>query len=246
MDYERIKKYFAQENKSYPIVISGSLFLSGLVMILILSGLRWANRWLMYSLGVSFIFIAAVIYVIYSAIRIKDSEIDGLIPEIEKTFQTDFKNKFTETDVRKIKYEQLHGTHDQKTEPVFFGTYCFDSAEALHKRGADGKSRSSLYSLSGFLMKGASLCISTRRVSFVSDQAPDTLFAERHYEDLSEAKLTDTGSTGYSGVTPYRHLCVLDNAGETVASLPILADAAADEFIAEINSRIRHAKAQNQ
>lgn len=243
MDYERNKKYFAQVNKTYPIAISGALILAGLLMILILSGLRWVSTWLMYSLGVSCLLAGAVIYLVYNSIRIKDSEIDALRDDLKRNFEIDFKNRFTETDVRKLKYEQLHGNHEPQKDPVFFGTYCFDSPAALHKRGADGKSRSSVYSRSGFLLKSAAICVAERETSLISDEIPVEFFIEQKYADLASAALIDPQITGYSGVTHYQHLRLTANDGSVLAEFPILGDAAADEYVAEINSRIRHAKA---
>lgn len=242
MDYERNKKYFAQANKSYPIVISASLIIAGLLMILILSGARGINTWLMYSLGVTCLLAGAVIWIIFNTIRIKDSEIDALRADLKKDFETDFRNHFLETDIRKLKYEQLHGTHEPQKDPVFFGTYCFDNPAALHKRGSDGKSRSSIYSRSGFLLKSASICIAEREISLISDEIPVEFFIEERYADLSEAALIDPEITGYSGVTHYQHLRLTAADGSILAEFPILGDAAADEYVAEINSRIRHAK----
>lgn len=246
MDYARNKKYFEQENKSAPIVVSAVLFMAGLLMILILSGLRWANTWLMYSLGITCLVAAAIIYVIYSTIKIKDSEIDALRDSIKKDFEIDFKNHFTETDIRKVKYEQLHGTHEPQKDPVFFGTYCFDNAAAMHKRGNDGKSRSSIYSRSGFLLKASTICVAEREVSLLSADVPVEFFIEKKYTELGEASLIDPQISGYSGVTHYQHLRLTGDDGAVLAEFPILGDAAADEYVAEINSRIRHAKLQNQ
>ena len=58
---------------------------------------------------------------------------------------------------------------------------------------------------------------------------------ERWVEKRGEKK-------GYEGFAKYRHLTLKDNEGNVVIDFPILADAAADEYVNDINLRITRTK----
>ena len=176
--------------------------------------------------------------------RIKDSELDECAQALSEPFRVDFCHKFINTDVIKYRNEHRYGgaSEDHHTDPVFFGTYFFDDPSALFKKGNDGRERSSVYSLSGFMLKPGAICIGERRVSLTEDRA-DELFREIAYSDLASAAYADTdaGSSLYEGRTKYRHIVLTAHDGTAAADLPVLADADADSYLDEINVRISRA-----
>lgn len=247
MDRNRNKKYFEQKNKTYPIIIASACIAVGFIMVVFLANTRGINRWAMTSLGLPLLVIGTVMWVIMSVVRIKDSEIDHDAAELNASFATEFKDHFEKKDVRRVKYDMVYGTPaaTPKAEPVLFGTYCFDSEKALHKRGGDGKSRSSVYSLSGFLLRNETICLAEKKVSLVDPENDGVVlesFSEPKYHELDSAALVESAANGYSGVTRYEHLRITDLDGNTVIEFPILADASADEYVAEINTRIKREK----
>jgi hypothetical protein len=131
-----------------------------------------------------------------------------------------------------------------KLEPVTFATYCFEGNEVLAKKGNDGKCRSSIYSMSGFILKPDSICVAEREISLISNTAPiPGDFREINYLDLGSATLEHVPEKkGYEGFAKYRHLTLKDNEGNIVIDFPIIADAAADDYVKDINLRITRAK----
>lgn len=244
MNYTRHKKYFEQNLSTTPVIISAACIAIGFLMVVILSGTRGFNSYLMTSGGLTLLAIGVAIFLVRSSKKIPDSEIDGEAQKLYNTFAADFKNKFIPTDIRTIRYEMTNHIPHQKLEPVTFGTYCFEGEEILAKKGNDGKSRSSVYSMSGFLLKPDSICFAEREISLISDVDPiPGDFREMKYLSLSGASLEKVPEKkGYEGFAKYRHLRILDNDGSTVIEFPILADAAADDYVNDINLRITRAK----
>lgn len=245
MDYQRNKKYFTQKENVVPVIVSGILIALGFILIVFLSNTRGMSTWLMRSIGLVCLAVGAVVALIYTNVRIKDSETDGDVEEIKKKFYADFKDHFDKLEVRRLRSERQMGQAQQKYDPVFFGTYSFDGAEdgkILVKRGSDGKSRSSVYSQSGFWLRSNSVCLAERKESLVEDSVLFENFTEYRYTELGEAVLVETEASGYSGVTKYEHLRITDTDGKTIIEFPILGDADADGYAAEINSVIIKAK----
>ena len=68
-------------------------------------------------------------------------------------------------------------------------------------------------------------------------------FREINYLDLGSATLEHVPEKkGYEGFAKYRHLTLKDNDGAIVIDFPIIADAAADDYVKDINLRITRAK----
>lgn len=240
MNYHRSKKYFEQVNKSYPIVISAVLIAVGFIMVVFLAGTHGLPRGLMMMIGGPILVAGVVLATTISAVRIKDSEIDETTAALREDFGKSFNDKFINTDVRRYKNEQRYGDHqDHHTEPVFFDTYFFDDEHALFKRGGDGRERSSVYSLSGFMLKPASVCIGERYVD-ITDGSISESFVELPYTSLSEVKYEDTEASGkvYVGKTRYSHIIIKRADGTVAADLPVLAAADADSYIEDIGTRI--------
>ena len=244
MDYNRNKKYFAQQLSTAPIIISAACFAIGFLMVVILSGTRGFNSYLMISGGLTLIAIGAVIFLVRAAKKIPDSEISEQARKLYDTFKDDFNQKYLPQDIRTIRYEMAHHISRPKLEPVTFATYCFEGEDVLAKKGNDGKSRSSIYSMSGFILKPDSICLAEREISLISDNDPiPGDFREFKYLDLSSATLEHVPEKkGYEGFAKYRHLRLCDNEGKIVIEFPIIADAAADDYVTDINLRITRAK----
>ena len=250
MNYERNKKYFSQFVPAWPTVVSFVLIAVGLFVFIFLGFSRFGG-YLFIPIGLAMAVAGFVGMVVLSSIKIKDSDIDELIPPFEEEFRTEFTSRFVKFDAAKAKYEKTYGTKvknpGEKIEPVWFGTFCFDESRALHKKGYDGKSRSSIYSMSAFALKSDSVCLGERELSLISPDKPvPDFFEEIPYSDLSGCELVKTDKVGYSGITKYRHLRITAADGSTVVEFPILADAAADEYAADINQRIRRNHEKNE
>ena len=244
MDYNRNKKYFAQNLSTTPIVISAACIAIGFMMVVFLANTRGMPSYLMTSGGLTLIAIGAVIFVIRSAKKIPDGEISEQTQKLYTTFQDDFNNTFLPQDIRTLRYEMTNHISRPKLEPVTFATYCFEGEEVLAKKGGDGKCRSSIYSMSGFILKPDSICVAEREISLISDNDPiPGDFREIKYLDLGSASLEKVPEKkGYEGFAKYRHLTLKDNEGNVVIDFPILADAAADEYVNDINLRITRTK----
>ncbi len=244
MDYKRHIKYFEQHLRTAPIVISGVCIGLGFIMAVFLANTRGMPYFIMMPGGLTLIAIGAAIAVTRSVIKIPDSEVDGETEKLFETFKKDFEDKFIPNDIRAIRYEMANRIPHQKLEPNTFGTYCFEGETVMAKKGNDGKSRSSLYSMSGFVLKPESIGLASRRISLISseDPIPDN-FIDIKYTELSEAKLTHVPEKkGYEGFARYRHLAIYDNEGNTVIEFPILKDASAEGYVNDINQRIMRAK----
>lgn len=244
MNYQRTRKYFEQKNTTYPIVIAVALIAVGFIMVIFLASTSGLPRGLMRIIGFPILAAGVVLAVAISAVRIKDSELDECAQALSEPFRVDFCHKFINTDVIKYRNEHRYGgaSENHHAEPVFFGTYFFDDPSALFKKGNDGRERSSVYSLSGFMLKPDAICIGERRVSLTEDRTDD-LFREIAYSDLASAAYADTdaGSSLYEGRTKYRHIVLTAHDGTAAADLPVLADADADSYLDEINVRISRA-----
>jgi len=251
IDVKRNKKYFGQHISIIWTIIGFLLIAAGAFMVVILANTRGMGRggFGMTSIGFACLVIGAVLLVFFNAIKIKDSEIDNLVEPAKEQFKQDFTDKNTDKNAARIKFERTYGDAKKLMEdpfvPVIFGTFCFDDPNALHKKGSDGKSRSSLYTLAGFALKMNTLCIAERKLSFIDENSVlGEKFAQVSYTDLEKAELIHTEKVGYEGITKYRHLRITNNAGEVVIEFPILADAAADEYVTNINQRITRRKEQ--
>jgi hypothetical protein len=244
MDYNRNKKYFNQQLSTAPIIVSAACIAIGFLMVVILSGTRGFNSYLMISGGLTLITIGAVIFLVRSAKKIPDNEISEQARKLYDTFKGDFNQKFLPQDIRTIRYEMANHISRPKLEPVTFATYCFEGEEVLAKKGNDGKSRSSIYSMSGFVLKPDSICVAEREISLISDNDPiPGDFREIKYLDLGGATLEHVPEKkGYEGFAKYRHLTLKDNEGNIVIDFPIIADAAADDYVKDIAIRIQRAK----
>ncbi len=244
MNYNRHKKYFEQHLSTTPVIISAACIAVGFLMTVILSGTRGFNYFLMTSGGLTLIAVGVVIFLVRSARKIPDSEIDGETDKLYETFSTEFNNRFIPNDIRTIRYEMTNHIHHQKLEPITFGTYCFEGENILAKKGNDGKSRSSVYSMSGFILKPDSICLAEREISLISDEDPiPGDFRELKYTALGGVSLEKVPEkVGYEGFAKYRHLKIVDNNGAAVMEFPILGDAAADSYVNDINLRITRAK----
>jgi len=244
MDYNRNKKYFEQHLNTAPIIISAACFAIGFLMVVILSGTRGLNTYMMISGGLTLIAIGAVIFLVRAAKKIPDAEISEQARKLYDTFKDDFSKKFIPNDIRTIRYEMANHISRPKLEPVTFATYCFEGEEVLAKKGNDGKSRSSIYSMSGFILKPDSICVAEREISLISDNNPiPGDFRELKYLDLGKATLEHVPEKkGYEGFAKYRHLSLFDNEGNLIIDFPIIADAAADDYVTDINLRITRAK----
>ena len=75
MNYSRNKKYFEQKLSTAPIIVSAACIAIGFLMVVILSGTRGMNSYLMTSGGLTLLAIGVGIFVWRSAIKIPDSEI---------------------------------------------------------------------------------------------------------------------------------------------------------------------------
>lgn len=243
MDTKRIQKYFTQHLSTYPVIISAACIGIGVLMVVILANTRGLSTWLFSSLGLALLAIGAIIFVARAAIKIPDSEVDEKTRGLLGVFEADFKNKFDNHDIHKIRYEMSHGITSPKFEPIYFSTYCFESVDVPHKKGNDGKSRSAVYALSGLFFKPETICLGSRRHSLLEENVPSAdLFCEVAYSSLGSAELVQVTSGGYEGATPYKHLNITNADGTLLASLPVLADAAADEYTETLNARILRAK----
>ncbi|MGM9642612.1 MAG: hypothetical protein ACI3XI_05320 [Eubacteriales bacterium] len=244
MDYKRHKKYFNQNLKTAPVVVSGVCIALGIFMAVFLANTRGLPYFIMMPGGLTLIAIGTMIAIIRSAIKIPDSELDGVTEKLFDDFKSDFEIKFIPNDIRTIRYEMTNHIVHQKLEPNVFGTYCFEGDAVMAKRGNDGKSRSSIYSMSGFVLKPESVGLASRRISLISDNDPASdRFIEVRYTELSGVKLNHVPEEkGYEGFAKYRHLSFTDNSGNTVIEFPILADASADNYVTDINLRIQRAK----
>lgn len=244
MNYDRNKKYFAQNLGTAPIIISAACFALGFLMVVILANTRGVPGYIMTPVGLTLIAVGAAIFVVRSARKIPDAEISDQAKKLYETFQEDFNRKFLPQDIRTIRYEMANHISRPKLEPVTFATYCFEGEEVLAKKGNDGKCRSSIYSMSGFILKPESICVAEREISLVSDTDPiPGDFREIKYLDLGSASLEKVPEKkGYEGFAKYRHLTLKDNDGAIVIDFPIIADAAADDYVKDINVRISRAK----
>lgn len=244
MDYKRHIKYFNQNLKTAPVVVSGVCIGLGFIMAVFLANTRGLPYFIMMPGGLKLIAIGTLIAVIRSVVKIPDSEVDGVTEKLFEEFKSDFEQRFIPNDIRTIRYEMANHIIHQKLEPNVFGTYCFEGDTVMAKRGSDGKSRSSLYSMSGFVLKHDTVGLASRSVSLISDESPaPDRFIEVKYTELSGVKLNHVPEKkGYEGSAKYRHLSFTDNSGNTVIEFPILADASADNYVSDINLRIQRAK----
>ena len=244
MNYERNKKYFAQHLSTVPVVVSAACIGIGFLMVVFLANTRGIPGYIMTPAGLTLIAIGAAIFVVRSARKIPDAEISEQAAKLYETFKDDFNQKFLPQDIRTIRYEMTNHISRPKLEPVTFATYCFEGEEVLAKKGNDGKCRSSIYSMSGFILKPDSICVAEREISLISNNSPiPGDFREIKYLDLGSATLEHVPEKkGYEGFAKYRHLRLCDNDGNTVIDFPILADAAADDYVKDINLRITRAK----
>ena len=244
MNYERNKKYFSQHLSTLPIIISAACFGLGFLMVVILANTRGIPGYIMTPAGLTLIAVGAFIFIVRSARKIPDGEISEQAKKLYATFQDDFNNKFIPQDIRTLRYEMTNHISRPKLEPVTFATYCFEGEDVLAKKGNDGKCRSSIYSMSGFILKPDSICVGEREISFISSENPiPGDFREIKYIDLGKATLEKVPEKkGYEGFAKYRHLALFDNDGSLVIDFPIIADAAADDYVNDINLRITRAK----
>ena len=244
MNYERNKKYFAQQLSTVPVLISAACFGIGFLMVVFLANTRGIGSYIMTPLGLTLIAIGAAIFVVRSARKIPDAEISEQAAKLYEAFKDDFNQKFLPQDIRTIRYEMTNHISRPKLEPVTFATYCFEGEEVMAKKGNDGKCRSSIYSMSGFILKPDSICVAEREISFISNNNPiPGDFREINYLDLGSATLEHVPEKkGYEGFAKYRHLTLKDNDGAIVIDFPIIADAAADDYVKDINLRITRAK----
>ncbi len=243
MDYKRHIKYFEQNLRTAPIVISGVCIGLGILMAVFLANTRGLPYYIMMPGGLTLIAIGAAIAVIRSAVKIPDNEVDDVTVQLFETFNKNFEDRFIPSDIKSIRYAMTNHIPQQKLEPHTFGTYCFEGEKVMAKKGNDGKSRSSLYSMSGFILKPDTLCLATRRTSLISDEVIPDNFIEVKYTELSDAKLTHVPEKkGYEGFARYRHLTISNNEGNTVIEFPILKDASAEAYVNDINLRILRAK----
>ena len=243
MNYERNKKYFAQQLSTAPVVISAACIGIGFFMAVFLANTR-GMPYIMMPIGLTLIAIGAAIFVVRSARKIPDAEISEQAAKLYEVFKEDFNNKFLPQDIRTIRYEMTNHISRPKLEPVTFATYCFEGEEVMAKKGNDGKCRSSIYSMSGFILKPDSICVAEREISFISNNNPiPGDFREINYLDLGSATLEHVPEKkGYEGFAKYRHLTLKDNDGNVVIDFPIIADAAADDYVKDINLRITRTK----
>lgn len=244
MNYERNKKYFSQHLSTLPIIISAACFGLGFLMVVILANTRGIPGYIMTPAGLTLIAVGAFIFIVRSARKIPDGEISEQTGKLYEAFQEDFNQKFIPQDIRTIRYELLNHISRPKLEPITFATYCFEGEDVLAKKGNDGKCRSSIYSMSGFILKPDSICVAEREISLISDNNPiPGDFREIKYLDLGKASLEKVPEKkGYEGFAKYRHLTLFDNNDKIVIDFPILADAAADDYVNDINLRITRAK----
>lgn len=245
IDYERMKKYFAQKMPLWPLISGFAAAVIGVFLVVILANTKGMPRGVLTAIGLVLILIGSVMLIWYFAKKIKDSELDVYLPEIEKRFMEDFRAQFTETDAAKLRFNQTYGNHknEDKFEPFLCSTFCFDRPEILHKTGDDSKVRSSIYAVSAFALRLEYIDLGEREVSLISGEKPmEDRFLKVKYTDLKSAELVHTEKIGYKGKTKYRHLRLYDNNGEVVMEFPILADASADEYVDDINVRIRRHK----
>ena len=244
MNYERNKKYFSQHLSTLPIIISAACFGLGFLMVVILANTRGIPGYIMTPAGLTLIAVGAFIFIVRSARKIPDGEISEQTGKLYEAFQEDFNQKFIPQDIRTIRYEMLNHISRPKLEPITFASYCFEGEDVLAKKGNDGKCRSSIYSMSGFILKPDSICVAEREISLISDNNPiPGDFREIKYLDLGKASLEKVPEKkGYEGFAKYRHLTLFDNNNEIVIDFPILADAAADDYVKDINLRITRAK----
>ena len=134
MDYNRNKKYFGQHLSTAPIIVSAACFAIGFLMVVILSGTRGFNSYLMISGGLTLIAIGAAIFLIRAAKKIPDAEISDQAKKLYDTFKEDFNQKFLPQDIRTIRYEMANHISRPKLEPITFATYCFEGDEVLAKK----------------------------------------------------------------------------------------------------------------
>ena len=244
MDYNRNKKYFEQNLGTAPIIISAACIAIGFMMVVFLANTRGMPSYLMTSGGLTILAVGVAIFVVRSARKIPDGEISEQARKLYDTFKEDFNQKFLPQDIRTIRYEMANHISRPKLEPVTFATYCFEGDDVLAKKGNDGKCRSSIYSMSGFILKPDSICVGEREISFISSENPiPGDFREIKYIDLGKATLEKVPEKkGYEGFAKYRHLALFDNDGSLVIDFPIIADAAADDYVNDINLRITRTK----
>lgn len=243
MNYERNKKYFAQHLSTVPVVVSAACIGIGFIMAVFLANTR-GMPYIFMPMGLTLIAIGAAIFVVRSARKIPDAEISEQAAKLYETFKDDFNQKFLPQDIRTIRYEMTNHISRPKLEPITFATYCFEGEDVLAKKGNDGKCRSSIYSMSGFILKPDSICVAEREISLISNNSPiPGDFREIKYLDLGSATLEHVPEKkGYEGFAKYRHLTLKDNEGNIAIDFPIIADAAADDYVKDINLRITRAK----
>ena len=243
MNYERNKKYFAQQLSTVPVLISAACIGIGFIMAVFLANTR-GMPYIFMPIGLTLIAIGAGIFVVRSARKIPDAEISEQAAKLYEAFKDDFNQKFLPQDIRTIRYEMTNHISRPKLEPVTFATYCFEGEDVMAKKGNDGKCRSSIYSMSGFILKPDSICVAEREISLISGNDPiPGDFREIKYLDLGSVTLEHVpAKKGYEGFAKYRHLTLKDNDGNVVIDFPIIADAAADDYVKDINLRITRAK----
>lgn len=249
MNYARNEKYFGQKPSSIPTLISALMIGVGILLLLLsfTRGFHYAFYALAFLLTVG----GVVIWAVFSNIKIKDSEIDDELVKIREGFASDFDERFGQKNAARIKFEQTYGpkstsVREEKYEPVFFDTYWFEGDGTLRRDGSDGRARSSVYSSSGYVLKKDRICIGRRLSSLISPDRPEEdFFAEYAYSELTGAAIEAGEKVGRTGTAVYGHLMITAADG-TVVSLPVIADAAADEHAARILNRIISAARNRQ
>lgn len=244
MDYKRNEKYFGQSIPAWTTVVSFGLTALGLIFFIFIGFSR--GGWYFIPIGLTMAVSGIVMMLVVSNVKIKDSEIDDAVAPYGDQFKSDFTSKFVKVDAARLRYEMTYGAKvknpGDNVEPVIFSTFCFDESRALHKIGSDGKSRSSIFSFSGFALKSESICLGEREISLISPEQPrPDFFEENPYSELGGCELVNPDESGYSGKTQYRHLRITRKDGTPIIEFPILADAAADEYAADISQRISRA-----
>ena len=93
MNYQRNEKYFGQSIPAWPTVVSFILIAAGLFVFIFLGFSRFGG-YLFIPIGLCMAVAGLVGMVLISNIKIKDSEIDELIPPFEEEFRTEFTSRF--------------------------------------------------------------------------------------------------------------------------------------------------------
>ncbi len=238
MDFSRNKKYFFQREDSWQVVLGAILIAAGFIMTVFLGFTKNLPQALFQALGLVSMLAGAIVFIVRSNVKVKDSDIDDAVASLDESFRDAFELKFVRPEMRvqRLANELEHG------DIFYYGTYIFDGEDTLSRRGSDGRSRSSLYSFSAFMLLHNKLCAAKRRICIVENEPFEDEFVSLKYTAMSEVKLVEADATGYKGTTPYEHMIVYGNNGEILLEIPMLADAEAEDSVAVLNTRIAHAK----